>query len=105
VPVADVSGPNRKPGITALKVTTGEQLWSVPAPPANCSWGTVRCNNSQSAAATLIPGVVFSGTVDGHLRAYSTKDGTIVWDYDTAMAIATVNGVEKKGAGRHGVGR
>jgi len=104
VPVADVSGPGRKPGITALSSATGKLLWHVPAPPANCSWGTVRCNNSQSAAATIIPGVVFSGTVDGHLRAYSTKDGTIIWDYDTAQPIATVNAGQTRGGAVDGGG-
>lgn len=104
VPVADVFGAGRKPGITALKTATGEQLWHVPAPAANCSWGKVRCNNSQSAAATLIPGVVFSGTTDGHLRAYLTRDGTIIWDYDTALPIATVNGGETKGGALDGGG-
>lgn len=99
VPVADVSGAARKPGLTALKIATGEKLWHVPAPPANCSWGTTRCNNSQSAAASVIPGVVFSGTADGHLRAYSTKDGLIVWDFDTAKPVETINaGVTKGGA-------
>jgi polyvinyl alcohol dehydrogenase (cytochrome) len=98
VPVADVSGAARKPGITALKIATGEKLWHVPAPPAKCSWGTTRCNNAQSAAATAIPGVVFSGTADGHLRAYAIKDGAIVWDFDTAaQPYAAVNGRQAKG--------
>jgi len=98
IPVADPGGPARKPGLTALKITTGEQLWHVPAPPAKCSWGTTRCLNSQSAAATVIPGVVFSGTADGRLRAYSTKDGVIIWEVDTAQPINTVNaGVTKGG--------
>ena len=104
VPVADVSGPERKPGISALRCSTGEVLWHVPAPAAKCSWGTVRCNNSQSAAATSIPGVVFSGTTDGHLRAYSTKDGQIIWDYDTAQPVATVNGGQTKGGAVDGGG-
>jgi polyvinyl alcohol dehydrogenase (cytochrome) len=104
VPVADVSGANRKPGITALKIATGEKLWHVPAPKVPCVWGTTRCNNSQSAAATVIPGVVFSGTVDGHLRAYSTKDGAIVWDYDTAQPQDTVNGEKTKGGTLDGAG-
>ena len=30
-----------------------------------------------------MPGVVFSGSVDGHLRAYSTADGKIIWDFNT----------------------
>ena len=104
VPVADVSGAARRPGITALKIATGEKLWHVPAPPAKCSWGTTRCNNSQSAAATAIPGVVFSGTADGHLRAYSTKDGTILWDYDTAQMADTVNGGRARGGALDGGG-
>ena len=33
------------------------------------------CSPAQSAAVTVIPGVVFSGSLDGHLRAYSTADG------------------------------
>lgn len=98
VPMADPGGAARKPGLTALKIATGEQLWTVPAPKAQCSWGTMRCNNSQSAAATVIPGVVFSGTTDGHLRAYATRDGAILWDFDTAAPINTVNaGVTKGG--------
>ena len=104
VPVADTTGPERKPGITALQISTGKQLWHVPAPAANCSWGQVRCNNSQSAAATLIPGVIFSGTVDGHLRAYSIKDGTIIWDVDTALPIVTVNGGLTNGGALDGGG-
>jgi polyvinyl alcohol dehydrogenase (cytochrome) len=104
VPVADVIGAARKPGLTALKIATGEKLWHVPAPKVACSWGSVRCNNSQSAAATLIPGVVFSGTADGHLRAYSTKDGAIIWDFDTAKLLDTVNGGQAKGGTLDGGG-
>ena len=104
IPVADPGGANRKPGLTTLKIATGEQVWHVPAPKVPCSWGSTRCNNSQSAAATVIPGVVFSGTADGHLRAYSTKDGTILWDYDTAQPTATVNGGVTKGGALDGGG-
>jgi polyvinyl alcohol dehydrogenase (cytochrome) len=97
VPVADVGGAARKPGITALKIATGEKLWNVPAPAAKCGWGTTRCNNSQSAAATVIPGIVFSGTADGHLRAYAVKDGTVVWDFDTAaQPYDAINGMKAK---------
>lgn len=104
VPVADVSGAARKPGLTALKIATGELLWHVPAPKVPCSWGTTRCNNSQSAAASVIPGIVFSGTADGHLRAYSTRDGAIVWDFDTAKPLDTVNGGRTKGGALDGGG-
>jgi polyvinyl alcohol dehydrogenase (cytochrome) len=49
------------------------------------------------AAATLIPGVVFSGSMDGHLRGYSTADGAVIWDLDTVRDFDTVNGVKAHG--------
>jgi polyvinyl alcohol dehydrogenase (cytochrome) len=100
VPIADPFGPpdKRKPGLNAIKIATGEKLWSTPAPPAKCTWGTMRCSNAQSAAATAIPGIVFSGTSDGHLRAYAMSDGKIVWDFDTAaQPWEAVNGKPAKG--------
>ncbi len=105
VPVADVSGQNRQPGLTALKISSGKKLWHIPAPPANCAWGTARCFNSQSAAASVIPGVVLSGSADGHLRAYATKDGAIIWDFDTAeKTYDAINGMKAKGGTLDGAG-
>jgi polyvinyl alcohol dehydrogenase (cytochrome) len=107
VPVADVGGSTeqRRPGITALRIANGEKIWQVPAPAPKCAWGTARCLNSQSAAATAIPGVVFSGSLDGHLRAYSTKDGSVVWDFDTASTSYTgVNGAPARGGALDGGG-
>jgi len=37
----------------------------------------------QLAPATAVPGVVFSGSMDGHLRAYRMTNGEIIWDFDT----------------------
>jgi polyvinyl alcohol dehydrogenase (cytochrome) len=45
----------------------------------------------------LIPGVVFSGSMDGHLRAHSTTDGTLLWDLNTLHDYDTVNGVRAHG--------
>jgi len=70
-----------------VKIATGETLWCPPAPAAKCAWGAQRCTNAQSAAATLIPGVVFSGTAEGHIRAYAASDGKIIWDFDTAVVL------------------
>ena len=52
----------------------------------------------------MIPGVVFSGGLDGHLRAYDAKDGRIIWDADTQRKYDTVNGVEAKGGSLDGSG-
>lgn len=86
-----------KPGITALRIATGEQVWQTPAPRIECTFGKGGCFPSQSQAVTVIPGAVFSGSLDGHLRGYCTKDGSIVWDFDTGVAFDTVNGIKAKG--------
>lgn len=96
--VAIADAPTKKPGgLTALKIATGERVWHTDAPKPVCSWGTRSCLAAQSAAVTVIPGVVFSGSLDGHLRGYSTNDGSIVWDFDTAQEFQSVNGVKTKG--------
>jgi polyvinyl alcohol dehydrogenase (cytochrome) len=41
--------------------------------------------------------VVFSGSVDGHLRAYSTQKGAVVWDFDTAREFEAINGGRARG--------
>jgi polyvinyl alcohol dehydrogenase (cytochrome) len=67
--------------------------------------GTGRgCNGAQSAAVTAIPGVVFSGSNDGALRAYSTATGAVVWEFDTNKEFTSVNGVPAKGASLIGPG-
>jgi polyvinyl alcohol dehydrogenase (cytochrome) len=53
---------------------------------------------------TAIPGVVFSGSLDGHLRAYSAGEGKIVWDFDTVRNYQTVNGVRATGGPLNGPG-
>ncbi|MFL3656373.1 MAG: dehydrogenase, partial [Halioglobus sp.] len=35
---------------------------------------------------------VFSGSMDGHLRAYDDADGKVIWDYDTAREYQTLSG-------------
>ena len=63
------------------------------------------CSPAQSAAVTAIPGVVFSGGLDGHLRAYASADGNIIWDIDTAQTYKTVNGVTANGGSLDGPGQ
>jgi polyvinyl alcohol dehydrogenase (cytochrome) len=87
-------------GLFAIQLATGEKLWS--ALPQECH--TPRCSPAQSAAVTTIPGVVFSGSVDGHFRAYSSKDGKIIWDYDTVHDFETVNQIPAHGGSLDGPG-
>jgi polyvinyl alcohol dehydrogenase (cytochrome) len=87
--------PNIGGGLFALKIATGEKIWDTPSPGKGCKMKG--CSPAQSAAVTVISGVVFSGALDGHLRAYSTKDGAILWDYDTVRDFDTVNMVKARG--------
>jgi polyvinyl alcohol dehydrogenase (cytochrome) len=83
--------------LTAVGISDGKMIWHKPAPPGQCSWGTKGCSGVEAAAVTAIPGIVFSGSTDGHLRAYSTDDGSVVWDFDTAKQYDAVNGVPANG--------
>ena len=89
-------------GLTALHLEDGAKSWFAPSHP--CDPPRPGCSPGQSAALTLIPGVVFSPGLDGHLRAFSTEDGTMVWDFDTAREYSTVNGVPGKGGSIDGAG-
>jgi len=40
--------------------------------------------------------------MDGHFRAFSTVDGSVLWDFDTARAYRTVNGAPGKGGSLDG---
>jgi polyvinyl alcohol dehydrogenase (cytochrome) len=91
-PLADYPGRGR-PGIAALSVADGHVLWQMDAPKnVTCNVPSGRCLPGYSQAGTAIPGAVFAGALDGHLRAYAAADGKLIWDYDTTQPIDTVNG-------------
>jgi polyvinyl alcohol dehydrogenase (cytochrome) len=88
-------------GLYALSLATGEVVWHRPHPGCGDIPG---CSPAQSAAVTAIPGVVFSGGVDGHLRAYAAGTGDIIWDVDTRGSYHTVNGLDAQGGSIDGPG-
>jgi polyvinyl alcohol dehydrogenase (cytochrome) len=90
-------------GISALRIADGTTVWSV-APPPCASDAPTGCNPAQSAAVTGIPGVVFAPSNDGHVRAYASADGRVVWDFDTMRDFETVNGVKANGGSIDGPG-
>jgi polyvinyl alcohol dehydrogenase (cytochrome) len=99
----NILDPKQGGGLTALRVADGGKVWY--APPIVCNQGAPSgCSPTQSAAVTAIPGIVFSGSNDGHLRGYSAEDGKILWDFDTAREFQTVNGVKAKGGSIDGPG-
>ncbi len=93
--------PKRGGGMFALSLADGKRVWYTP--PVPCG-DRKRCSPAQSAAVTAIPGVAFSGSVDGHLRGYSTANGSVLWDVDTIQPYKTVNGVEGRGGSMDGPG-
>jgi polyvinyl alcohol dehydrogenase (cytochrome) len=88
-------------GLSALRLDTGEEVWRTPHPGCGDVPG---CSPAQSAAVTAIQGLVFSGGLDGHLRAYFADNGKIAWDQDTKGDYQAVNGVAAKGGSIDGGG-
>jgi polyvinyl alcohol dehydrogenase (cytochrome) len=68
-------------GIVALALADGERRWFTPIQPANGK----------------MPGVIFSGGWDGVLRALSTENGKILWDFDMVRDFETVNKIAARG--------
>jgi polyvinyl alcohol dehydrogenase (cytochrome) len=94
--------PKKGGGMHALDLKTGKIAWS--AKPIDCADSRTDCSPAQSAAVTAIPGAVFSGSVDGHLRAYSAATGEVLWDVDTAREFPAVNGKAAHGGSMDAAG-
>src|ERR1700704_6260968 len=87
----------RRPTVGTFSPPRGtgcEKVWSTPHPPCG---NRKPCSPTQAAAVSATAGVVFSGSNDGRIRAYSTQDGKILWEYDTVQEFATVNAVKARG--------
>ncbi len=111
VAVADYNRPDGTPGLYALRIDSGAKLWSTPAPKD-------AGNPAQAAAVSAMPGIVFSASFGGHLRAYAVgprmfngniaganlAPGQIVWDFDAHRDFPTVNQVSAKGGSFDGGG-
>jgi polyvinyl alcohol dehydrogenase (cytochrome) len=90
IPGPNLADSTQGGGLTGLRIGTGEKAWYTP--PAACG-AKPGCSPAQAAAVTAILGVVFSGSMDGHLRAYTAEEGRILWDFDTVREYETVSGV------------
>ena len=78
-------------GVAALNLSDGRRAWYTPLN------STAAKRVTHSAAATVIPGVVFVGGSDGRLWALSTRDGHSLWSFETAHSFDTVNHVPAHG--------
>jgi len=95
--------PDAGGGLHAIRIASGIETWYA-EPQHTCPEDRLGCSPAQPAAVTVTFGIVFSGSVDGHMRAYSSEDGSILWDFDTAREYSTVNGVKGRGGSIDGPG-
>jgi len=103
LPVSDIRLP--KPGgLHAVSLKTGERAWYVPPPPLKCGDARQGCSAALISAPTVIRGVLFVGSNDGGLRAHSTADGSVVWEFDTNRQFETLNHVRASGGAIQGPG-
>jgi polyvinyl alcohol dehydrogenase (cytochrome) len=89
-------------GLTALDILTGKKIWF--AAGTACKPARPGCSPAQPGAVTAIPGAVFTGSMDGHVRAHASSDGRLLWDFDTQRSFQTVNGVPASGGSLDGAG-
>jgi len=83
-------------GMRAVSIADGKLVWQVAPPPKLC--GSMNgCVSGQGGPLTLIPGAVLNSAMDGGIRAYSTKDGSLLWTFDTNREFDTVNGLKARG--------
>lgn len=88
--------PGKKtPGMNALDPLTGKIVWHTPLA-FSCDTPT-DCDDGLSAPPSIIPGIVFAGTMKGELHAYNRDTGEIIWKDDTTRTVMTVNGKKAHG--------
>jgi len=101
VPVAEIYNP-APGGLHAVDLATGARAWYSPPEPPVCGKPSRACSGAQFSAVTAIPGIVFSPSNDGAVRAHSTTDGRVVWTADTNKEFSTINGLRARGGSMNG---
>ncbi len=100
-PVADIYAPEPG-GLHAVDLVKGTRAWYAPPQPPACGRPSRACSGAQFSAVSAIPGIVFSPSNDGAVRAHAVADGHIVWQFDTNHEFQTVNGPKAKGGSMNG---
>ncbi len=107
--VADTIAPpdNRRPGLSAYALPSGELRWHTPAPKGECVQirDRMTCTDAFSAAISAIPDVVFASALNGWFGAFSTEDGKILWQQDmNQLTVKSVNGLDVRGGNMDATG-
>tara|TARA_B110000008_G_scaffold251895_1_gene266147 strand:- start:51 stop:1829 length:1779 start_codon:yes stop_codon:yes gene_type:complete len=101
VPIADLpekipSQYSPMPGIHALRIKDGSKEWYRPALPV-CEDEKYHCYPSVSAAPSRVGSMIITGSMNGIIEIISTKDGNLLWSFDTAMQFKTINQISANG--------
>jgi len=91
-----------RPGLYALDASTGDVIWSSPAPDL-CA-DIEHCDPGISAPVTAIPGAVIAGHMDGRLRIYASETGEVLWELNTLRDFTSVSGATARGGSFSGSG-
>ena len=86
-----------KPGLYALDIHSGKYLWKSPIDDGVCKDRGPTCAPGIAAPVMVTDDLVLSGAGDGRLRFYAADSGRVVWEYDTAVSMATVGGGKATG--------
>ncbi|MBD8529986.1 MULTISPECIES: PQQ-binding-like beta-propeller repeat protein [unclassified Massilia] len=102
-PLSDIAS-TAPGGLHAVDAASGRRLWTTAPGAPLC--GSVRygCNGAQPVGISVVPGLVFAGSVDGGFRAHASGDGRLLWEFDTNRDFETVNGVAAAGGSLIGSG-
>ncbi len=92
---SDPDGFPDSPGMYGLDVATGAFIWKAPA--RDVCGGKPLCHPGYGGSPSVTGSLLLAGSDDGHLRIYDTASGKVLWDRDTAVEFATVNGVAARG--------
>jgi polyvinyl alcohol dehydrogenase (cytochrome) len=95
--------------VFAVDPLTGRVLWQTPNPADGCTTGGAaafpeQCELAHGVPVSSSPGVVYVGSTDGKLRAYSARTGRVLWTHDTMQPVVGVNGLPGRGGTIAGTG-
>jgi hypothetical protein len=82
--------PRARPGIYALDASTGAEQFVARSTYID-GQGNVQ-QSPYSAAPSAIPGAVLAGSLDGFLRAFSSVDGSLLWEFDSTQSFTSPDG-------------
>ncbi len=90
-----------RPGLYALDLATGREVWAAPSPADTCR-NLPLCWPGYTQAITVTPELVFAGSSDGWIRVFDADSGATLWQYDTKQRFGTVNGNRAHGGSMGG---